>query len=39
MGVDVGDWDPDQVMEDGHAIGTPESDLHWQVDGLSLIHI
>jgi len=37
MGVDVGDWDPDQVMEDGHAIGTPESDLHWQVDGRAVI--
>lgn len=37
LGVDVGDWDPDQVMPDGHAIGTPEAGIHWQVDGRSVI--
>ncbi|HRA44568.1 MAG TPA: PIG-L family deacetylase [Phycicoccus sp.] len=37
MGVEVGDWNPDQVMEDGHPLGTPESDLHWQVDGREVI--
>ncbi len=37
MGVDIGDWDPDQVMPDGHPIGTPESGIHWQVDGRDVI--
>lgn len=36
-GMDVGDWDPDQVMADGFAIGTPEAELHWQVDGRPVI--
>ncbi|KGN31672.1 GlcNAc-PI de-N-acetylase [Knoellia sinensis KCTC 19936] len=25
-------WDPDQPMEDGEPLGTPEADLHWKVD-------
>lgn len=37
LGVDVGDWDPDAVMQDGHPIGTPEAELHWQVDGRDVI--
>jgi LmbE family N-acetylglucosaminyl deacetylase len=36
-GVDVGDWDVDQPMLDGHPIGTPEAELHWQVDGRAVI--
>lgn len=26
------DWDPDGPMDDGNPLGTPEADIHWQVD-------
>jgi len=29
---DQDDWDPDAPGDDGYPIGTPESELHWQVD-------
>jgi LmbE family N-acetylglucosaminyl deacetylase len=37
MGIDPGDFDPDHVLPDGHPIGTPEAELHWQVDGREAI--
>lgn len=37
LGMDVSDWDPDAIMDDGNPIGTPESELHWQVDGRAVI--
>lgn len=26
------DWDPDAPMDDGNPLGTPEAEIHWQVD-------
>ena len=26
------EWDPDQPMDDGNPLGTPEAELHWAVD-------
>ncbi len=31
-GVEEGDFDPDGPMDDGNPMGTPEAELHWQVD-------
>jgi LmbE family N-acetylglucosaminyl deacetylase len=32
MGVDPGEWDPDQPMDDGNPLGTPEDEITWRVD-------
>src|SRR4051794_10562177 len=32
MGFDVGDFDPDQPMDDGNPLGTPEDEITWRVD-------
>jgi LmbE family N-acetylglucosaminyl deacetylase len=32
MGVDTGDWDPDEPMDDGNPFGTPEDEISWQID-------
>ncbi len=26
------EWDPDQPMDDGNPMGTPEAEIHWRVD-------
>lgn len=31
-GVPGADWDPDRPMDDGNPLGTPEAEIHWQVD-------
>jgi LmbE family N-acetylglucosaminyl deacetylase len=31
-GMDVGDWNPDGPADDGNPVGSPESEIHWQVD-------
>ena len=31
-GMDVGDWDPSQAMDDGNPLGSSESELHWACD-------
>lgn len=31
------DWDPDRPMDDGNPMGTPEAEIHWQVDVTGLI--
>ena len=31
-GVPGSDWDPDAPMDDGNPLGTPETEIHWQVD-------
>ena len=31
------DWDPDAPMDDGNPMGTPEAEIHWQVDVRGLI--
>jgi LmbE family N-acetylglucosaminyl deacetylase len=31
-GMDTGDWDPDGPGDDGNPLGTPEAEIHWQVD-------
>lgn len=30
-------WDPDRPMDDGNPFGTPESEIHWQVDVRDLV--
>ncbi len=31
-GMDVTDWNPDTPADDGNPVGSPESEIHWQVD-------
>ncbi|KRE61134.1 PIG-L family deacetylase [Nostocoides sp. Soil756] len=31
------DWDPDRPMDDGNPMGTPQDEIHWQVDVRALI--
>jgi LmbE family N-acetylglucosaminyl deacetylase len=31
-GVSGSEWDPDAPMDDGNPLGTPEAEIHWQVD-------
>jgi LmbE family N-acetylglucosaminyl deacetylase len=31
-GMDVGDFDPAQPMDDGNPFGTPEDEITWRVD-------
>ena len=31
-GAGAADWDPDAPMDDGNPLGTPEAEIHWQVD-------
>lgn len=31
-GLDVGEWDPNAVMDDGNPLGSLESELHWACD-------
>ncbi|MBB2986278.1 PIG-L deacetylase family protein [Terracoccus luteus] len=38
-GMDVGDWDPSQPMDDGNPLGTPESELHWACDVGEFIEV
>ncbi|MCE1178874.1 PIG-L family deacetylase [Actinomycetota bacterium] len=32
VGIDPGEWDPDQPMDDGNPFGTPESEITWRCD-------
>jgi LmbE family N-acetylglucosaminyl deacetylase len=32
VGADVGEFDPDQPMDDGNPFGTPEEEITWRVD-------
>jgi LmbE family N-acetylglucosaminyl deacetylase len=31
-GLDAEDWNPDGPADDGNPVGSPESEIHWQVD-------
>ncbi len=38
-GMDVGDWDPSQAMDDGNPLGSAESELHWACDVSDYLNV
>ena len=38
-GLDVGEWDPSQPMDDGNPLGSLESELHWACDVSDFLEV
>ncbi|MFM6852281.1 MAG: GlcNAc-PI de-N-acetylase, partial [Terrabacter sp.] len=38
-GLDVGEWDPSQPMDDGNPLGSLESELHWACDVSEFLEV
>lgn len=36
-GMPMDEFDPDQPMDDGNPLGTPEAEIHWRVDVVDLL--